>query len=126
MSDGVRRPDSSLTGIGKPSRVDGTKQRPLPTLVDRNQSEAEKPAHSVKMEWQNIRTAPFGCDLQLAVINAGGVHALAFPCRRILRGWVKAETNEPVYVRPTHWREWKESNSPLFVAILSLEKGSKL
>jgi hypothetical protein len=32
---------------------------------------------------------------QLAVISRGGVYALAFPCRRVLGGWVNAMTNEP-------------------------------
>ena len=36
------------------------------------------------MEWQRIATAPFDRDLELAVIGYDGVHALAFPCRRIL------------------------------------------
>jgi len=57
-------------------------------------------------EWQPISTAPFDCDLTLAVINYDGVHALAFPCRRILGGWIKAETKKRIDVRPTHWRAW--------------------
>lgn len=36
------------------------------------------------MEWQTIATAPFDRELELAVIGYDGVHALAFPCRRIL------------------------------------------
>ena len=46
------------------------------------------------MKWQPIATVPFDRDLELAVIsNATDMHALVFPCRRVLRGWVKAETN---------------------------------
>jgi len=56
--------------------------------------------------WQSIATAPFNRDLQLAVIDTRGVHALVFPCRRLLRGWAKAQTKSPVEVYPTHWREW--------------------
>ena len=41
-----------------------------------------------------------GRDLQLALINAGGVYALAFPCHRVLRGLVKMEINEYLSVRP--------------------------
>jgi len=37
-----------------------------------------------------ISTAPFDRGLELAVIDYG-VHALAFPCRRILRSWINAE-----------------------------------
>ena len=58
------------------------------------------------MEWQPIATAPFDRDLELAVINYNGTHTFVFPCRRILGGWMKAETNTPIIVYPTHWREW--------------------
>jgi hypothetical protein len=68
------------------------------------------PDHS-KMGWQAISTAPFGRDLELAVIDARGIHALVFPCRRVLHGWVNAE-NVSVFVRPTHWREWGDAVSP--------------
>jgi hypothetical protein len=67
-----------------------------------------------QMEWQPIRTAPFDRDLELAVVDAEGVHALVFPCRRVLHGWVKAKTYSPVNVHPTHWREWDDSVSSIF------------
>jgi hypothetical protein len=52
--------------------------------------------------WQPIATAPFDYDLELAVIDASGEHALAFPCRRsILDGWI-ATTGKRVEVYPTH------------------------
>jgi len=61
------------------------------------------------MDWQKIPTAPFDRDLELAVIERDGtLHALVFPSRRILGGWIKSETNERVTVNPTHWREWTE------------------
>jgi len=56
--------------------------------------------------WQSIATAPFGRELELAVIDDDGVHALVFPCRRSLAGWIRCSTRERVYVSPTHWREW--------------------
>ncbi len=56
--------------------------------------------------WQPISTAPFARDIQLAVIDGDGPHALVFPCRRILNGWMNADTKERLDVRPTHWREW--------------------
>jgi hypothetical protein len=62
----------------------------------------------VIMEWQRIETAPFDRDLELAVIGYDGVHALVFPCRRILSSWIDAESKERIDVRPTHWREWRE------------------
>jgi hypothetical protein len=58
------------------------------------------------MEWQRIITAPFDRDLELAVIDADGAHALVFPCRRVLGGWMKSETKTRINVNPTHWREW--------------------
>ena len=60
------------------------------------------------MEWQRIATAPFDRDLELAVIDYDGVHALAFPCRRILGSWIKAETTQRIDVQPTHWRQWQD------------------
>lgn len=61
--------------------------------------------------WLKIDAAPFGRDLELAVIEKGEVHAVAFPCRRLLRGWINAETKQPVEVYPTHWREWQSPPS---------------
>lgn len=60
-----------------------------------------------KTMWQPVETTPFETDLELAVIDRDGPHALVFPCRRTPRGWSKAETGETVAVRPTHWRPWR-------------------
>jgi hypothetical protein len=60
--------------------------------------------------WQPISTAPFDRDLELAVINNHGTHALAFPCRRILHGWMNAETKQQINAHPTHWREWRQTS----------------
>ena len=68
------------------------------------------------MGWEQVSTAPFDRDLELAVINYHGVHALAFACRRILGGWIKAETKERIDVRPTHWREWTGTTLALLLA----------
>ena len=56
--------------------------------------------------WYPISTAPFDRDLELAVIDNMSVRAIAFPCRRILGGWIKAESKRWIDFRPTHWREW--------------------
>jgi hypothetical protein len=61
-------------------------------------------------EWRSIPVAPFDDDLELAVIDRDGPHALVFPCRRVLGGWVNAETRQRVEVNPTHWRVWKHSS----------------
>lgn len=66
-------------------------------------------AETIKM-WQTITSAPFDCVLELAVIDADGPHALVFPCRRILNGWMNAETRERLDVRPTHWRQWESGD----------------
>jgi hypothetical protein len=56
--------------------------------------------------WEDISIAPFGCDLELAVIEGGYLHALVFACRRAHNGWINAQTNQRVIVSPTHWRPW--------------------
>ena len=61
--------------------------------------------------WQQVSTAPFDRDLELAVIDDDGPHALVFPCRRILNGWMKVETKERLDVRPTHWRDWQSAQA---------------
>jgi hypothetical protein len=56
--------------------------------------------------WRAISTAPFDRELEIAVLDTDGPHALVFPCGRILHGWVATETGTIIDVRPTHWREW--------------------
>ncbi len=58
--------------------------------------------------WQPASHAPFDCDLELAVIDEDGQHALVFPCQRIQGGWINASTKERLDVRPTHWRLWTD------------------
>jgi hypothetical protein len=36
--------------------------------------------------WQPISSTPYDLDLELAVIDEDGSHALVFPCRRVLDG----------------------------------------
>ncbi len=61
-----------------------------PQLVRIKPANDDWPNH-FKMGRQAISTAPFGRDLQLAMIDANGIHALVFRCRRVLYGWVNAE-----------------------------------
>ncbi len=63
-------------------------------------------ANQSNLGWQPISSAPFDRNLELAVIDYDGGHALVFPCRRILRGWITSETKERINVQPSHWREW--------------------
>jgi hypothetical protein len=60
--------------------------------------------------WETISTAPFGRDLELAVIEGNRVHPLVFACRRAPDGWLKVQTLERIVVSPTHWRPWAGSN----------------
>lgn len=62
--------------------------------------------------WQPAVSAPFDRDLELAVIDRDGTHALVFPCRRVLGGWVKSETRERLDIFPTHWRDWTGAGWP--------------
>jgi hypothetical protein len=59
------------------------------------------------MDWHPITRAPFDRDLELAVIEAGTIHPILFPCRRDRLGWVRADDGKGVGVHPTHWREGK-------------------
>jgi hypothetical protein len=57
------------------------------------------------MEWKPIDTAPFDRDLELAVIDDKGTHAVAFPCRRLTDSdWIDFETDNPVYFHYTRPR----------------------
>jgi hypothetical protein len=58
--------------------------------------------------WQIITSAPQDRDLELAVIDKGDTHALAFPCRRAGDGWINALTHARIDVHPTHWRPWAD------------------
>ncbi|MEJ2624930.1 MAG: hypothetical protein P8Z80_10425 [Pseudolabrys sp.] len=59
-------------------------------------------------EWQSISSAPCDRTIELAVVSGAVPHAAAFPCRRVLGGWMDADISEPIDVEPTHWREWLE------------------
>ncbi|WP_318528576.1 MULTISPECIES: hypothetical protein [unclassified Mesorhizobium] len=56
--------------------------------------------------WKPIQNAPFGRDLELAVFDEDGEHALVFPCQRMREGWKNMITGARVDIRPTHWRHW--------------------
>lgn len=62
----------------------------------------------LNVQWMDIATAPPDRDLELAVLDKDGAHALAFPCRRAGAQWINAKTRRLIDVRPTHWREWRE------------------
>ena len=73
----------------------------------RAQLETIKPSRALSsLGWHPVSCAPFDRDLELAVINYVGTNALAFPCRRILDGWISAQTRARIDFHPTHWKEW--------------------
>jgi hypothetical protein len=60
-----------------------------------------------KSMWhRELSAAPFNRDLELAIIDAGGEHAMLYACRRVVGGWIKAATERRLKFRPTHWRIW--------------------
>ena len=58
--------------------------------------------------WEDISTAPFDREIELAVIEGDSLHELVFACRRNFGGWIDAQTNQRVIISPTHWRPWAE------------------
>jgi hypothetical protein len=106
---------------GGPTAVDSTADRrwkpiPLPGMQDARPSNLTcvKEALGIPSKndsmWQPISSAPFDRDLELAVIDRDGPHALVFPCRRVLTGWIKSATKERVDISPTHWRIWEPAS----------------
>lgn len=57
--------------------------------------------------WRLPVEAPFEQDIELAVIDDEGVHALVFPCQRLPDGWINAVTGDTLDIHPTHWRLWQ-------------------
>lgn len=86
--------------------VEGVKKK---VLFDRNQICDLPNSFNWAMPWFKIETAPFEHDIEVAVMEHDGPHAVVFPCRRVLGGWVKANTLKPVDIHPTHWREWSNT-----------------
>ena len=68
-------------------------------------------AHHMAM-WKPILSAPFGPDLELAVLDEDGEHAIVFPCIKGRQGWTNAATGVRVDIRPTHWRYWESKTMP--------------
>ncbi len=67
---------------------------------------------SERMDWQRAPVAPFDRIVELAIIGDLGIDTIPFPCRRVLKGWISAQTGEPLALHPTHWREWTSDAMP--------------
>ena len=62
--------------------------------------------HSLLDKWLPVSIAPPDRDLEVCVIDKGGVHALIFPCRRRGAEWVDAASEKRIDIAPSHWRFW--------------------
>ena len=100
-----------LDQCGLPERWRGRFARVDPACSDIDQCRDCQRAQFHQM-WQSTSNAPFGRDLELAVLDKDGPHALVFACRRTVDGWMNTETKERLDVRPTHWREWNAGHGP--------------
>jgi len=65
--------------------------------------------HPLPEKWLPVSIAPSDIDLEVCVMDGGGVHALIFPVRRAKTDWVDAETRKRVDMEPTHWRKWNDN-----------------
>lgn len=65
------------------------------------------------MEWEPISTAPLDRDVEIAVTDSTGIHAVACLCRLTDHGWIAANSKRRLYwVRPTHWRDLLPNEKP--------------
>jgi hypothetical protein len=100
--------EESMHGAGRATRVEeGLLATFENVLRVSRQPLRALPADPKRNGWQTVSSAPFDRALEIAVIDTDGPHALVFPCRRILNGWVNTETNRRIEVHPTHWRSWQ-------------------
>ncbi len=76
---------------------------------------AQQLIEDCRMEWQPVTTAPYGVDLELAVLDGDGILALVFPCRRNVHGWVNSKSGASVGIYPSHWRQWNSGFNPVVV-----------
>ena len=60
-----------------------------------------------KGRWLPIELAPENCDLEIGVVDKGGVAPCRFSCRRVSGFWFNVWAGEPVLIHPTHWRSWR-------------------
>jgi len=75
--------------------------------------------NNIHVDWKPISTAPYTGDLELAVIDRDGPHAVAFPCRRVVGGWIAAETNK--WIKAGIWVS-RVSPTPLLMVVARDDK----
>lgn len=108
--DGAASPGQHGAGRARRSEPGGQAARDRRNYLIYLNAGAGRSAQKINM-WHFISTAPLDRDIELAVIDKDGQHALVFPCRRIPGGWMNALTKERLDVRPTHWRAWNSSGT---------------
>jgi hypothetical protein len=59
------------------------------------------------MERQPAECAPIDRDLELALIDPAGVHALIFPVPSRRRLVAQDRNRMPIVVHLAHWRDWQ-------------------
>jgi hypothetical protein len=97
------RPRRLPLSFSVPAELTAKRQRCAP---EAGRGTCEMQAMDERQVWEEISTAPYNRDIELAVVEADHVHPLIFACRRTASGWVKAASRERVTVSPTHWRPW--------------------
>jgi len=95
----------ALAALASNTLPDAPSAAPAPVAAPRP---APKAVH-LGNGWKSIREAPDDVDVQLATLVGGEPSALAFACRRENRTWVNSSTRKPIFVRPSHWRDWPGS-----------------
>ena len=60
---------------------------------------------SVAVRWNSVATAPNDRQVQVQVADNFGDYPLPFLCKLTDAGWVRVDTNEPLALTPTGWRE---------------------
>jgi hypothetical protein len=65
--------------------------------------------HPLPEKWLPVSIAPSDMDLEVCVMDNGGIHALVFPCRKNGASWTDASTSKHLDIQPTHWRKWTEN-----------------
>lgn len=103
--------NGSIVGsVNGPRRLGDGSRSCLSRESSMSQSSYSHPSSDDKGDWKPASTAPFVGELELAVIDNDGIHALVFPCRRVLGGWVNVRSGELLAgLIPSHWREWRST-----------------
>jgi hypothetical protein len=62
-------------------------------------------ARPAALEWQDISTVPFGCEVEVSTIDDDTYRVFVFPVRRLMTTWVADGVPGSLDIAPTHWRQ---------------------